>query len=515
MPQHQFGGQTFGEPSFNSVNPSDLTMNGSFILNNQYGTNNMSSSFLGNSNIADDELRDLIDESANQQNAAFGAEQHAYDNANDHQNTQSYFPGHMSQNSVPVHTQPQHMPNQMYSHTPDGAPIQSPLLEGGFNFTQQFQSLPQRQSFQHHTPASSSLQGSSFMNRQQSRMGLERQLSDSRSPMTPKTPALGALHLNTPDSGSFPSQPILAGRANHGHHKSLSGGQWDNTPGSGGSWVDSPISSPHQGSMHHPQIADVMAKHASLPSKVDGVPGSSYQTQEAKRRRRRESHNMVERRRRDNINERIQDLSKLVPQHRLEDEKIRKHIHNNGPMSPTMTATGISPPQATSLLAGGNGRRAAGSITQGLPIDEKDKGPNKGDILNGSVSWTRDLMWMLYLKIQQEQRWFEQARQMGQDPPYEYTEEELRMRTELYEAIERNGWETFHYTRGPGSGLRVPNHTNVAGDPIQNSMSPQSLSPAMQPGPSVSANPNDTPSFFPHGHGLFKEEDEYEGEMEI
>ncbi|KAF7731694.1 hypothetical protein EC973_008865 [Apophysomyces ossiformis] len=37
-----------------------------------------------------------------------------------------------------------------------------------------------------------------------------------------------------------------------------------------------------------------------------------------KRRRRRESHNAVERRRRDNINERIQELSTLLPEHMLE-----------------------------------------------------------------------------------------------------------------------------------------------------------------------------------------------------
>ena len=41
-----------------------------------------------------------------------------------------------------------------------------------------------------------------------------------------------------------------------------------------------------------------------------------------------------------------------------------------------------SPEQATSLLAGG-GQRAtgAGSISMGLPPEEKDKGPNKGDII--------------------------------------------------------------------------------------------------------------------------------------
>jgi len=36
-----------------------------------------------------------------------------------------------------------------------------------------------------------------------------------------------------------------------------------------------------------------------------------------KRRRRRESHNAVERRRRDNINEKIHELSTLIPEHIL------------------------------------------------------------------------------------------------------------------------------------------------------------------------------------------------------
>src|SRR5271170_960235 len=102
-------------------------------------------------------------------------------------------------------------------------------------------------------------------------------------------------------------------------------------------------------------------------------------------RRRRESHNLVERRRRDNINERIQELSHLVPLHRLEDEKVRKALANNSPLSPTLAGlsqppSGMSPPQATSGLAGPGARRAtAGNITTGIPIEEKDKGPNKGD----------------------------------------------------------------------------------------------------------------------------------------
>jgi hypothetical protein len=221
-------------------------------------------------------------------------------------------------------------------------------------------------------------------------------------------------------------------------------------------------------------------KHASLPAKVENGAHSlptAFQSQEAKKKRRRESHNAVERRRRDNINERIHDLSRLVPQHRLEDEKVRKHISNNGPLSPTLGASGISPPHATSLLAGGTGRRAAGNITQGLPLEEKDKGPNKGDILNGAVSWTRDLMWILYLKYQHEDQLKQYVESLGGTWPLTPTEDERRMGTELTDAVEKNGWDNFHYSRAPGSGLRVPKHTNYAGEPL----SPSSgLSPAGQ-----------------------------------
>ncbi|KAL0261135.1 hypothetical protein SLS55_004831 [Diplodia seriata] len=492
------------------VNPNDLTMGNNFIMNNQYGSNNMSSSFLGNSNIADDELRDLVDEPSHNHHAGF---QNFADGHNGQQHQQGYFQGQMTNGSMPVNTQNN---MNMYSNTPDGAPIQSPFMNNNNNFGyENFQQSMQNQQ-QQQQRVGSMPNGSFAMNaRQHSRMGLERQLSDSRSPMTPKTPAMAGLHLSTPDSGSFPAaQPIHASRPSHGHQKSMSG-QWDNTPNSGGSWIDSPIVSPQQAGMHHAQIADVLAsgKHASLPTKVENNGNPGFQTQEAKRRRRRESHNMVERRRRDNINERIQDLSKLVPQHRLEDEKVRKHIHNNGPLSPTMSATGISPPQATSLLAGPNGRRAAGNITTGLPLDEKDKGPNKGDILNGSVSWTRDLMWMLYMKLRQEEQLYEQIRSLGGEATMEYTEDELRMKSELIDAVEKNNWESFRYSRGPGSGLRVPKHTNIAGDPLQNPISPQSLSPAIQSGGSGANSGAGQPGFWANQQPTFKEEEEFGMEL--
>lgn len=269
----------------------------------------------------------------------------------------------------------------------------------------------------------------------------------------------------------------------------------------------------------------ISSKHASLPTKVEGTHSS--ETQEAKKRRRRASHNAVERRRRDNINERILDLSRLVPQHRLDDDKIKKHLASNGPLSPTMGAASISPPNAaTSLLAGANGRRAAsttGNITLGFPTEEKEKGPNKGDILNGSVAWTRDLMWALYHKYVQEEELATYVTQLGGQWPFQISEDDKRMRTELMDAVEKNDLSTFLYSRHDGSGLRVPKHTTISGERLHggsgnNSTSPQSnleLSPGFHSGGSGTGS-GSTPAqpqfWHSAGHAgmSFKEEDEME-----
>jgi len=472
----QFGNTQFSGPHENvgGINPSDLTMNGSFSMHNQFGASN--SYNYGAAGIADEELEASLD---NQQGYnGFGSENI------DH--PEGLFPNNANGS---------HIPNlQMYSHTPDDLPIQSPFVQPQqFDFNQ-YQSAPQRMGFP------SGMHTGPIRNNRMPAMS--RNGSDTRSPMSPKTPAIAGLHLGTPDSGNFSTQPIMT-NMQHRHHKSVSS-QWDGTPGSAHSWVDSPTQSPHAASLHHQQISEVIhsGKHASLPAKVD-----IGQTQDAKKRRRRESHNLVERRRRDNINERIHDLSRLVPQHRLEDEKVRKHINNNGPLSPTLAASGMSPPQATSLLAGGNGRRAAGNITQGLPIEEKDKGPNKGDILNGAVSWTRDLMWMLYKKIQETDELRARLQQAtGEEWQSEETEEERRMRTELVDAVEKNGANSFKYSRAPGSGLRVPKHTNVAGEPLSQ-ISPQSLSPGMQSSGSGSNSNTNNQQYWMNPS--LKEEDEY------
>jgi len=99
-------------------------------------------------------------------------------------------------------------------------------------------------------------------------------------------------------------------------------------------------------------------------------------------------------------------------------------------------------------------------------MEEKDKGPNKGDILNGAVGWMRDTMWFLYQQHTHLEEAKELLRAHGIPWNHEETEDDQRMKTELIDTIERNGLNNFHYSRGPGSGLRVPKHTNFAGDPL-------------------------------------------------
>ena len=503
-------GQQFGPSVPSNMNPSDMSMpNGNYPQFGVTPQQNMPNGFdLGNSGIGDDELIDL--------NLNDGTQHHNFTQGQPGlgppgSNAQFY----PNQGQATANRQ---MNNPPYSSTPDGAPIQSPFTHGnftyaGFGHMQQPQishASPQVRPNTANAPNYAGTRPSSHM-----APAMNRQPSDSRSPLTPRTPGVSALHLETPQSGSLPSQPI-----NYNNHHKRTSGQWDSNPDSLHSHTDTPISSPNY-QPNHAQISEMLksGKHASLPAKVDpnhhAYPAS--QSQEAKRRRRRESHNLVERRRRDNINEKIQELSHLVPMHRLEDEKVRKHIINSSSLSPTLAATGISPPQATSLLAGGGRRATSGSISLGIPPEEKDKGPNKGDILNGSVSWTRDLMWALYQKFQQEDELAELISNLGGQWPFQQSEEEKRMRTELMGAMENNDPTSFTYTRGPGSGLRVPNHTNTAGEPLDSSqmgtISPQSLSPGDQNGGHGLHDLNGMSGHQQFWDHTFKEEDEYGMEM--
>ena len=489
--------QAHGQSNNMNINPASLS-NG-----NAMSQGYMGSSFnMGNSGIADDELLDLqLDQSNHQQNGNFDF----------NQGMQNYL------NQQQMHQQSS---SGMFSHTPDGAPMQSPFTQD-FNYGQLRSMQGRHFAGGHSMPAQSA-----FRPHMQH---IDRKISDSQSPATPTTPVVNSLGMG--DNFSHPGMKPI-----HQRQSSSMGNGWDSTP-SGHSWEgSSPFPSPSGAHPMHPQISEVLKNTtghhshqvaSSLPTKMEpGTSGPPFSTQEAKRKRRRESHNMVERRRRDNINERIHDLGTLVPQHRLEDDKVRKHLQNNAPLSPSITnATGMSPPNpAASILSGSQGRRPTGpgSITQGLPTEEKDKGPNKGDILNGSVAWTRDIMWYMQLKLQQEQELQELVQQLGGVWPFQPDEEEKRMSSEIMEVLSKHapaGGFTG-YSRGPGSGLRVPGFTNVAGDSISNDgqgtssggHSVPSVSPGFQPsGSGMTGNGVSANQFW---GGEFKEEDEYGMDMQ-
>ena len=507
----------YSNSNMNSINPAEITMqNGGYNLQNAFGSQqNLSSSFGGGggSGFNDDELLSSL---TNDGGHSGGMDDFSF---NMQQNNSSNF-GHPSGIAMSQAGQMQNM----YSSTPDGPPIQSPFL-GTFDYNQfkPFNSIPQ-----HMSPH----QGSHLHHKRPSIQAMNRKSSDQRSPMTPKTAAMANLQIGTPESASYQNgRPIRTPSLQNRHAKTLSG-HYDSTPGSMHSFLESPISSPGHPS-HHTGISETLGtgKHSSLPVKSElENQNQNAESVEAKKRRRRASHNAVERRRRDNINERIQDLSHLVPQHRLDDDKVKKQLQNNTPLSPSLGAVSMSPPNAanaaTSLLAGASGRRAAstaGNITIGLPVEEKEKGPNKGDILNGSVSFMRDLMWALYQKYMQEDDLAERFAQLGGVWPYERSEDEKRMRSEVMEAMERNDPSTFSYSRTHGSGLRVPGHTNITGDPVPgaSNMSPQSmleLSPGFHSGGSGtnsgSGGPGQPQFWNSAGVGgiSFKEEDEFMNE---
>ena len=117
-----------------------------------------------------------------------------------------------------------------------------------------------------------------------------------------------------------------------------------------------------------------------------------------KRRKRRESHNAVERRRRDNINDRITELASLLPEVLLEQAANTKEDDygqgaspsagpggaNNSPM-PNLLALpslGASPRTAIPLFGA---HMAQGAGAQAVAAAK----PNKGVILAKSVEYIR------------------------------------------------------------------------------------------------------------------------------
>ncbi|KAL2178576.1 uncharacterized protein P884DRAFT_197126 [Thermothelomyces heterothallicus CBS 202.75] len=472
MAQHGFSMNGHG-----GIDPNDLAMTGNYQapFQHNFNHNNPSNFSSGSAGFGDDELLEGL-------NSPIEAPSGVQDFGNMNDMGVSYSHGvYGSHPGLPINQQSLNG----YSSTPDGDPIQSPFAHNfayrQMGHAQSFGALKSPLSYAGSPLANAELNDNNdpnFLSAQaQARNRLANAMqrkpsSTARGSLTPKSAAMTGMTVNS--ESTFGAQPI---RTTGAHHEKSHSGQWIQTPNSLSSFPGSGFSSPLQQGLPGNQINDLILKGGvSMPAKLGASSAAAASTQEARRKRRRESHNLVERRRRDNINERIQDLSKLVPLHRLEDEKIRKAIQNGTPLSPTLSGIGGSS-QATSGLAGPGARRAAGgsagNITTGLPIEDKDKGPNKGDILNGAVSWTRDLMWMLNLKIQQQEELINALYERGGQLPFEITDDERRMQTELLEAMARIDETTgqaksLSYSRTAGSGLRVPHHTDYRGEPLNN-----------------------------------------------
>lgn len=497
-----YGFNQFGGGANNGIDPNDLAMSGG--AHGSTYSNNFNGGLSGSALFGDEELLDTLSSPTEQNppNLPQGQDINGMNGMSMGFNQDVY-------------------PSQMngYSNTPDGDPIQSPFVHS-YGAQPQFHQL-QRPSFgmsySGSPHAANDAEGDFLKSRarlsqaQAQAQAMQRKASNNTRSPIPNAAAMASLTVGSHESpGGFGTQPI---RTPNAHHEKSPSGQWMATPKSMSSFPGSGLSSPMQNGYAHPHIAGMIQNGGtSLPARMGGA-GTGVKSQDEKRRRRRESHNAVERRRRDNINERIQDLSKLVPTHRLEDEKIKKLLNNGTPLSPTLT--GMSQPgQATSGLAGPGAKRAtgAGNITTGLPMDEKDKGPNKGDILNGAVSWTRDLMWMLHLKIQQQEELVNTITELGGHVPLELTEDEKRMQTELLEAMAKSDPQEFAYSRFSGSGLRVPHHTDYRGDTLNGSNSSGidgiSVSPDDRSPGDLDGDMDNTDQFW-HDPNDLKEEDEY------
>lgn len=218
----------FNQQNGGSVNPSDLSMGGgNFNPNYNFGGQNMSGSFnMGNSGFGEDELLESL------------GDLNDFSNTQQQQQQQHHNNHGMSMNQGQM--------NHIYSNTPDGAPIQSPFVSG-FDYGQfRMNSIPQ-----HMSPH----QSSQFMNKHPSVTSNQRKSSaDQRSPMTPRSGGMAALHIGTPESNSLQQngQAIRAQSMSNRHQKSVSG-QFDGTPGSlqsMHSYLDSPLSSPSNAMPH-------------------------------------------------------------------------------------------------------------------------------------------------------------------------------------------------------------------------------------------------------------------------
>ncbi|GAA5979605.1 hypothetical protein JCM11641_007884 [Rhodosporidiobolus odoratus] len=233
-------------------------------------------------------------------------------------------------------------------------------------------------------------------------------------PPIPHNPSSSSLGYHSQGS----STPIpLSGSAGAAGGGKVDASGWK--PNGGGSGQVVPASAPPAtGSGRKKSLADVQEEEA-------GEERGSLDPATEKRRKRRESHNLVERRRRDNINDRIQELSDLLPEaflnggppelpQSLAGLGLGERIEREGRMgegevaSPSAGLGGLSlkspamggprelqmdsgsPTSQVHELDGGRGKVSAASQAQAQPGK-----PNKGMVLAKSVEYIQYLFTLL------------------------------------------------------------------------------------------------------------------------
>ncbi|BFZ64851.1 Cell morphoproteinsis protein PAG1 [Saitoella coloradoensis] len=180
------------------------------------------------------------------------------------------------------------------------------------------------------------------------------------------TPAVAIPLSNRRPSGGAARRPSLLNQVTYGNGMGMSP-TGHSPPGS------------RPGSYPYPESAIVEDDVASMVGVSTGFltgPIKGDATQQAeKRRKRRESHNAVERRRRDNINEKIKELANLLP---MEDGSF-----------PNVTGAG----ERRNSNSGGDGEGGAGNNKRSPGAEaklEKER-TNKGIVLSKSVDHIRYL----------------------------------------------------------------------------------------------------------------------------
>jgi hypothetical protein len=130
-------------------------------------------------------------------------------------------------------------------------------------------------------------------------------------------------------------------------------------------------------------------------------------------------------------------------------------------------------------------------------------------------------MWMLHLKLQQQEELMNTIAELGGHFPFELTDDERRMQSELMDAISKNDTGTFSYSRTAGSGLRVPHHTDYRGNLSNDSSGNLDMGITPDNDAVIPGDLNDTNQFWHDpdddgsGHASlnFKEDDEYDMDL--